>query len=310
MGECMIDEEKHIKMTGNMSKLNEQLKNVQLSSNEWNNVLKGMGKIIQQWSRLNEAWKSNLLSLGISKEFQDYAQMVRDSEGLSEEEFKEKFSSELEQSKKLGQHGWVPSEHGNPRDFSEWAEWVDECPEKILDFFEEDNQNILNQIIETLSATYVEMSYKVYYEKGLLYFKTKDYMTAAMYWTILLEIRISNLVEFPEHGQKQKRLTYNDKYSEYGFSLQREKEYQEKKGFQTKRFYFLTFYPALEEYVHRLFAYGFLPFDVNDMSKKEPDYLDRTWLMHGRYCREVTRMDCVQVINALDVCEYIFNKSE
>lgn len=306
----MIDEEKHVKMTGNMSKLNEQLKNVQISSNEWNNALKGMGKIIQQWSRLNEAWKSNLLTLGISKEFQDYTQMVRDSEGLSEEEFKEKFSSELEQSKKLGQHGWVPSEYGNPRDFSEWAEWVDECPEKILDFFEEDNQNILNQIIGTLSATYVEMPYKVYYEKGLLYFKTQDYMTAAMYWTILLEIRISNLVEFPEYGQKQKRLTYNDKYSEYGFSLQREKEYQEKKEFQTKRFYFLNFYPALEEYVHRLFAYGSLPFDVNDMSKKEPDYLDRTWLMHGRCCREVTRMDCVQVINALDVCEYIFNKSE
>ena len=25
---------------------------------------------------------------------------------------------------------------------------------------------------------------------------------------------------------------------------------------------------------------------------------------------EVTRMDCVQLLNALDVCEYIFNKPE
>lgn len=296
------------KMNSSMNKLNEQIKKAQISSNEWNNALKGMGKIVQEWTRLNEVWKNNLLVLGISKEFQNYAQMVKDAEGLSEDEFKDKFSSELEQSKKLGQHGWVPSEHGNPKDFSEWAEWVDNCPEKILSFFEEDNQNILNEIIGTLSAIYVEMPYKVYYEKGLRYFKMNDYMTAAMYWTILLEIRISNLVEFPERGQKQKRLTYDDKYSEYGFSLQREKEYQEKKGFQTKRFYFLNFYPALEEYVHRLFAYGFLPFDVNDMSKKEPDYLDRTWLMHGRCCREVTRIDCVQLLNALDVCEYIFNK--
>lgn len=304
----MTDEEKIAKMNSSMNKLNEQIKKAQLSSNEWNNALKGMGKIVQEWTRLNEVWKNNLLVLGISKKFQNYAQMVKDAEGLSEDEFKDKFSSELEQSKKLGQHGWVPSEHGNPKDFSEWAEWVDNCPEKILSFFEEDNQNILNEIIGTLSAIYVEMPYKVYYEKGLRYFKMNDYMTAAMYWTILLEIRISNLVEFPERGQKQKRLTYDDKYSEYGFSLQREKEYQEKKGFQTKRFYFLNFYPALEEYVHRLFAYGFLPFDVNDMSKKEPDYLDRTWLMHGRCCREVTRIDCVQLLNALDVCEYIFNK--
>ena len=32
--------------------------------------------------------------------------------------------------------------------------------------------------------------------------------------------------------------------------------------------------------------------------------------MHGRCCREVTRMDCVQLINALDVCEFMFNKPE
>ena len=49
----------------------------------------------------------------------------------------------------------------------------------------------------------------------------EDYMTAAMYWTILMEIRITNLVDFPKQGQSSKRLTYRDKYSEYGFSLQR-----------------------------------------------------------------------------------------
>jgi len=179
-----------------------------------------------------------------------------------------------------------------------------------LEFFEEDDHNVLNRIIETLSGIYVELPYKTYYEKGLYYFKMEDYMTAAMYWTILMEIRITNLVDFPKQGQSSKRLTYRDKYSEYGFSLQRQKEFQEKNGFQAKRFYFLNFYPALQEYVHRLFAFGKLPFDINDTSKKEPDYLDRTWLMHGRCCREVTRMDCVQLINALDVCEFMFNKPE
>lgn len=310
VGEYMIDEEKYTKMFGNMSKLNERLKSIQIPSNEWGNALKGIGKISQQWSWMNEVLKSNLLDLGISKEFQNYIQIVKESEGLSEAGFEERFSPELERSKKLGQHGWVPSEHGNPRDYADWSEWVEECPEKILDFFEEDNQNVLNEIMETLSAIYVEMPYKVYYEKGLHYFRMEDYMTAAMYWTILMEIRVSNLVEFPKHGQKRNRLTYNEKYSEYGFSLQREMQYQKKQGFQTKRFYFLNFYPALQEYVHRLFAYGALSFDLDDTSREEPDYLDRTWLMHGRCCREVTRMDCVQLLNALDVCEYIFNKPE
>lgn len=251
-----------------------------------------------------------MVALSISEKFRDYIKIVKESEGLTEKEFEEKFSTELEQSIKLGQHGWVPSEHGNPRNFSEWAEWIEKCPEKILEFFEEDDHNVLNRIIETLSGIYVELPYKTYYEKGLYYFKMEDYMTAAMYWTILMEIRITNLVDFPKQGQSSKRLTYRDKYSEYGFSLQRQKKFQEKNGFQAKRLYFLNFYPALQEYVHRLFAFGKLPFDINDTSKKEPDYLDRTWLMHGRCCREVTRMDCVQLINALDVCEFMFNKPE
>ena len=40
-----------------------------------------------------------------------------------------------------------------------------------------------------------------------------------------------------------------------------------------KRFDFLNFYPALQEYVHRLFAYGALSFDLDDTSREEPDYL-------------------------------------
>lgn len=309
----MFDEEKYAKMFENMSKISEQLKNLQLPQIDWNNVVKRQSKINRigrQLSQLNELCSNNLVALSISEKFRDYIKIVKESEGLTEKEFEEKFSAELEQSIKLGQHGWVPSEHGNPWNFSEWAEWIEKCPEKILEFFEEDDHNVLNRIIETLSGIYVELPYKTYYEKGLYYFKMEDYMTAAMYWTILMEIRITNLVDFPKQGQSSKRLTYRDKYSEYGFSLQRQKEFQEKNGFQAKRFYFLNFYPALQEYVHRLFAFGKLPFDINDTSKKEPDYLDRTWLMHGRCCREVTRMDCVQLINALDVCEFMFNKPE
>lgn len=304
----MINEEKYVKIFDDIS---EQLKNMEVSKREISDSSKKLNKIsevIDRYTQLGEVWKSRLVNLSISKEFQTYLQIVKDSEGLSEKEFEEKFSAELKQSKKLGSHGWIPSEYGNPKDISEWADYVDECPEKIMDFFEGDNKNILNKIIDTLSCVYVDIPYKRYYEKGLRYFYMKDYMTAAMYWTILMEIRISNLVEFPGHGQKQKRLTYDDKYSEYGFSLQREKTYQKKKDFQTKRFYFLNFYPALQEYVHRLFAYGYLTFDITDISQKEPDYLDRTWLLHGRCCRETTRMDCIQLLNALDVCEYIFNK--
>lgn len=176
---------------GNMSKISEQLKNLQLPQIDWNNVVKRqseINRIGRQLSQLNELCSNNLVALSISEKFRDYIKIVKESEGLTEKEFEEKFSAELEQSIKLGQHGWVPSEHGNPRNFSEWAEWIEKCPEKILEFFEEDDHNVLNRIIETLSGIYVELPYKTYYEKGLYYFKMEDYMTAAMYWTILMEI--------------------------------------------------------------------------------------------------------------------------
>ena len=154
----MFDEEKYAKMFENMSKISEQLKNLQLPQIDWNNAVKRqseINRIGRQLSQLNELCSNDLVALSISEKFRDYIKIVKESEGLTEKEFEEKFSSELEQSIKLGQHGWVPSEYGNPRDFSEWAEWIEKCPEKILEFFEEDDHNVLNRIIETLSGIYV-----------------------------------------------------------------------------------------------------------------------------------------------------------
>lgn len=175
--ECMINEEKYVKIFDNIS---EQLKKMEVSKSKISDSSKNLNKInevIDPYTQLGEVWKSRLVKLSMSKEFQAYIQIVNDSEGLSEKEFEEKFSVELKQSKKLGAHGWIPSGYGTPKDISEWAEYVDECPEKIMDFFEEGNNNILNQIIGTLSGTYVKMPYKIYYEKGLRYFYMKDYMT-------------------------------------------------------------------------------------------------------------------------------------
>lgn len=71
--------------------------------------LNKISEVIDRYTQLGEVWKSRLVNLSISKEFQTYLQIVKDSEGLSENEFEEKFSAELKQSKKLGSHGYHPS---------------------------------------------------------------------------------------------------------------------------------------------------------------------------------------------------------
>lgn len=260
------------------------------------------------WAVIQERVRENSLIFSMSDGFRKYISVVKETEGLSEEEFERRFVAEVERSRELGRNGWIPTEHGNPRHFAEWNIYIHESPEKIMDFFEKDDERVIKQIKSKLSGIYVEKPYVTYYQNGIKAFDNMEYMTAALYLTILFEIRISNLVEFPEKNAKNQRLGYKDKYSSYGYSIQKNKDYENVTGFTKKRFYILNFYPALEEYTNRLFCFGKLPLDMEKESEPEPDYLDRTWLLHGRCCRETTKVDCVQLLNALDVCEFIFRK--
>ena len=260
------------------------------------------------WTAIWERLQENSLMFSMSEEFKKYVNVVKETEGLSEEEFEKRFSVEVERSRELGRNGWIPTEHGNPRHFAEWTRYIHESPEKIMDFFEMDDERVIKHIKRKLSSIYVKKPYITYYQNGIKAFDNKEYMTAALYLIILFEIRISNLVEFPKKNAKNQKLQYKAKYSSYGYSIQKSKDYENATGFNKKRFYILYFYPALEEYTNRLFCFGKLPLDMKQESEPEPDYLDRTWLLHGRCCREITKVDCVQLLNALDVCEFIYNE--
>ena len=241
----------------------------------------------------------------MTDKFREYVKVVRETQGITVEEFEQKFSKEIERSRKVGRSGWIPSEHGKPKDIAEWSEYLPDSPEKIMEFFEKDNEKVIKQIKYKLSRVYTQKPYIIYYQNGIKAFDNKEYMTAALYLTILFEVRISNLVEFQKKNGKS---TYKIKYSSYGYSIQKNRDYENASGFFEKQFKILIVYPALEEYTNRLFCFGKLPLNLEEDSEPEPDYLDRTWLLHGRCCRETTKVDCVQLLNALDVCEFIFSE--
>lgn len=295
-----------------MKTICEKVAGFPITQYDWNeiaNKITGNGALLKyDWAAIQEKVRTNSLIFSMSDEFRQYASIVRESEGLSEEEFEQKFSKEIKRSRKLGRNGWIPSEHGKPKHIAEWSEYIPNSPEKIMEFFEKDDEKVIKKIKNILSRVYTQKPYITYYQNGIKAFDNKEYMTAALYLTILFEIRISNLVEFPKKNAKNQRLRYQDKYSSYGYSIQKNKDYENATGFIEKRFYILNFYPALEEYTNRLFCFGNLPLDMEQESEPEPDYLDRTWLLHGRCCRETTKVDCVQLLNALDVCEFIFSK--
>lgn len=230
----------------------------------------------------------------------NYQQEVRETEGLTEAEFEEKYRSEIEWSEKFGKNGWVISEHSNPADIKNWEQLLCEGEAKVAEFFDGEDIVILDVIIEGLQEKYVSDETQLYFKNGIQAFENEDYMTAAMYLLALLDNRVNELVDFPNQ-----RMSYRVKYSNDGFANQKAEDFRqltEKRGFMSKKIYFLEMYPSLIAYLNRIFIDGLYKFE----NGIEPPYLNRNWLMHGRMNRSIERYECIQILNALSVIEFMF----
>ena len=253
--------------------------------------------------KLNE-WKNSLNNmpglLKFAEMLQNYQREVRENEDLSEAEFEEKYRTEIEWSEKFGKNGWVISEHSNPADIKNWEQLLCVGEAKVAEFFDGENIVVLDVIIEGLQEKYVSDETQLYFKNAIQAFENDEYMTAAMYLFSLLDNRVSKLVDFPN-----KRMKNKDKYSNEGFVNQKAehfREFTEKRGFMSKKIYFLEMYPSLIAYLNRIFIDGSYKFE-NGM---EPPYLNRNWLMHGRMNRRIERYECIQILNALSVIEFLF----
>lgn len=260
----------------------------------------------QEISAQLSKWKKSINDmpglLKIAEMFKNYEQEIRKNEGLNECEFEEKYNDEIERSEKLGRNGWVISEHSNPADIKNWEQLLCEGESKISEFFDGDDIAVLDVIMEGLNDKYITGINQRYFNKGIDAFKAEDYMTAAMYLFALLDNRVNKLVDFPSKYLKNKV-----KYSNEGFADQKTEDFKqltENRSFFSKKIYFLEMYPSLIEYLNRVFYDEPYPFHKDI----EPPYLNRNWLMHGRMEREIKRYECVQIMNALSVMEFMFRE--
>ena len=226
-----------------------------------------------------------------------FIEEAKASENLSHEDFLDKYGEEIDICKEVGQAGWVVSEHSNPRKIKEWHQLIAQGREKeIVDYFDADNGHTLKAIRNNLLLCYVEAHSRRYYNKGIEAYDKGDYMTAAMYLVALLESRINDYMNYP------RRTPYSKKYSDKGFEQHLSQEFLKTNSFFTKRFLFLDMYPSLIEFLNRLFVDGIYTLD----SKNEPPYINRNWLLHGKCTRNIERFECVQLLNALSVIEFVF----
>ena len=241
-----------------------------------------LAKFQELSDKLNE-WKNSLNNmpglLKLAEILKNYQQEVRETEGLTEAEFEEKYRS---------------------ADIKNWEQLLCEGGAKVAEFFDGEDIVILDVIIEGLQEKYVSDETQLYFKNGMQAFENEDYMTAAMYLLALLDNRVNELVDFPNQ-----RMSYRVKYSNDGFANQKAEDFRrltEKRGFMSKKIYFLEMYPSLRAYLNRIFIDGLYKFE----NGIEPPYLNRNWLMHGRMNRSIERYECIQILNALSVIEFMF----
>lgn len=213
---------------------------------------------------------------------------------LTKKEFEEKYGKLINRCMKLGNHGWVVSKFSNYDDIENWINMIENNNmEEIIMFFE----HYLNSIFEELKNRYYNSPEYIYFFKAKNFFEKEDYMTSSMYATALIDYRVNTKIDF----SKIEKPTNRNKFSNKGFSNHAENEYKNVDN-MFKTFLFACMYPSLIEFLKRLFVDGKNSFK----SGNEPNYLNRSWLMHGRVTRQIQRFECLQLFNALDTLELLF----
>lgn len=263
--------------------------------------IEGMNVLVQNFASALKNITANVSLQFFTDEMKNYIAETKESEKLSQEEFEQKYSYEMDICKKLGRAGWVISEHSNPREIEEWYECICNGEEyKVESYFDGDNGCILYNILNGLEQKYKENPGQRYFSKGKYFFEQEDYITSAMYIVAVIDTRISELMKYPK-GTRNK-----EKYSRKGFESHLHIEYGKINTFFTKRFLFLEMYPSIVEFLNRLFVDGEYTFE----NGIEPPYINRNWLLHGKSSREIERFECIQLFNALSVIEFVFSLSD
>lgn len=263
-------------------------------------VFSALGNQMAELNVLSEQLKEGFTSFQLNEELQQFVEETKASENLSENEFETRYGRELENSKELGAEGWIVSGHATPREIHEWHEAIAGGNKSVvINFFEEDNGRVLNNIIHDLEQKYEENPYRRYFSNGIDFFKREDYITAAMYLVALLDVRVTKLAHFPKEIKY-----YSQKFSDKGFAEMKQQKFEKSETFFTKRYYFLNVYPSMIMYLNRLFVDGKYKFE----NGIEPPYINRNWLLHGRSSREIERFECIQVLNAIDMIEGVLGE--
>ncbi len=269
-----------------IEQINNAIKSLE-SSSELRNTLENI-------SRKVTLTATNAKLNSLRDAYNAYIVEAREEEKLSEKEFDDKYIKVKKECENLGRLGWVVTQYSNPREITQWVELVREGKYKdIADYFDE---QLIDTLVNDLQLKYKNMPESTYFDKGIFYYNQNDYMTSAIYICALIDKRCKTLIDFGNYRKNKV------KYSNIGFERHLHNQFYLTNSTIKKRFLFVQMYPSLIAFLYRLFVEE----GENDIDKgTEPDYINRNWILHGHSTRIIERYECIQLINALNVLEFV-----
>lgn len=211
---------------------------------------------------------------------------------MSHEDFIKKYNEKIEYAKRLGSLGCVISLEMPAIEIDSYESLIVQNGEMYI-------ERILNigidKICSKLNVVYTELNLNSYWKMALTLFNDCCYMPSAM---LILAI----------FDRRMKQWTTKRKYSAIANEGIENCGSVAYKSSQMNREYSMMecdavfLYPSLQTFCQRLFIDG--DHDIGDPSK-EPDYLNRNWLVHGAMTKPVKRYMVIELINALYTMEVL-----
>ena len=207
---------------------------------------------------------------------------------LSYDQLNEEMRKRINAATELGKRGWTVNPSITPIDAREWINIIDSKGENaVSQFFSE---GYVKKMFDELSEKYCGESSNMYLYHAELNYRNERYTDSAMFMLALLDNQIFQITSEKYPYKKKKQIEQGLKEVSQKYSLDR------KDKAMGKVFLLCDYIPSLTAFALRLFN------DQNGhecFTGKEPSYLNRNWLLHGRMTREVRKFEAIQLINAL-----------
>ena len=229
-------------------------------------------------------YKENLLMLGVDVENEELLREIKDK------------------SEYLGNHGWVVSpyidmELGDNLNYIEiWTDFINNNNECEIEKYFIDNDYALLRYIFGRSVldiiTFDCYKFSFWYKEAIENFFDNRYKSCALLLTSIFEGVIRSC---PIEKWRRAIIKFYEDSTEKVMQSKPITECDDEFTFVIERYYLL---PSVGRFINIFFGLE----SENQFGNEggwEPKYLTRDWLMHGMTDRIVSKMDCIQLFNAL-----------